>query len=264
MTLAKFLHSLPVDRDPHRAFDAFIRTLSTDPHVLAAVLSGSQAREGMATSRSDHDVYVIVDDQSPDDLVSLSGFRSSQLDLQVIRLAAFHHYALPTHEASWDAYAFVGAKIVFDRTDGIVGDLVARKGVLSREDAHQRVADHLDAYTNAVYRALKSHRDGRLTAACLDAAESAPVLLTVLFALHRRIRPYNKYLQWELEHRPLPEKRWAAPRLLAELARLRSDADPHTQRSLFADIERAAREQGHDAILDAWGDDDLRFLRPTP
>jgi len=86
------------------------------------------------------------------------------------------------------------------------------------------------------------------------------VLLTVLFALHRRIRPYNKYLCWELGHRPLPGARWAAPRLLTELESLRTDADPRVQRSLFIDIEHSAREQGHDSILDAWGED-LRFLR---
>ena len=257
------MESFPAERDPRDVFDAFIRSLSTDPHVLAAVLTGSQAREGMATRRSDYDVYVVVDDRSPDELLAHSGFRSPQLDLQVMGLNAFHDYALPEHEASWGAYAFVAAKVVLDRTDGLIGELVARKSILSRQEAHQRVADHLDAYTNAVYRSLKNHRDGRLNAACLDAAESVPVLLTVLFALHRRIRPYNKYLQWELEPRPLPEDRWAAPRLLSELERLRTDADPHIQRSLFTAIERAARQQGHDAILDAWGDD-LIFLRTEP
>jgi predicted nucleotidyltransferase len=262
MTLAQFMQSFPADwdPDPRQTFDAFIRSLTTDPCVLGAVLSGSQAREGMATGRSDYDVFVIVDDQSPDELVEYRGFRSPQLDLQVMRLEEFHSYALPEHEASWDAYAFVAAKVVFDRTGGMIGDVVARKGVLSAQDAHQRVAGQLDAYTNSVYRSLKNHRDGRMTAACLDASESIPVLLTVLFALHRRIRPYNKYLCWELEHRPLPGKRWTMARLLGDLERLRTDADPHVQRSLFIDIEHAAREQGHDSILDAWGDD-LRFLR---
>ncbi|MBB4711670.1 hypothetical protein BJ965_001552 [Streptomyces luteogriseus] len=37
----------------------------------------------------------------------------------------------------------------------------------------------------------------------LAAAETVPHALEVLFVLHRRVRPYNKYLRWELERRPL-------------------------------------------------------------
>ena len=263
MTLDHFIHLLPAERDAGATFDAFLRTIGADPHVLGAVLTGSQAREGMATATSDYDVYVVVDDQAPEHLMDVSGFRSPQLDLGVFRLEEFREYARAGHEASWDAYAFVGAKVVFDRTDGLINDLVARKAMLTDEEADQRVADHLDAYTNSVYRSLKNHRDGRLTAALLDAAESLPYLLTVLFALHRRIRPYNKYLQWELEQRPLSGDCWAAPALLGCLRRIRADADPATQRSFFIRVESAAREQGHGPMLDAWGED-LRFLHSAP
>jgi hypothetical protein len=67
---------------------------------------------------------------------------------------------------------------------------------------------------NGAYRSAKNHRDGRTDEAHLDAAESLPHLLTALFALHRRVRPYNKYLGWELRQHPLADPAWAADRLL--------------------------------------------------
>ena len=56
---------------------------------------------------------------------------------------------------------------------------------------------------NFAYRALKSHRDGRPLEARLDAAESLAWLLHVVFTLAGRLRPYNKYLPWELREHPL-------------------------------------------------------------
>jgi hypothetical protein len=227
------------------------------------VLSGSQARDGMARAESDYDAYVILDQDAPAALIALNGFRSAHLDLSAMTLTQFRTYALPDDPASWDAYAFVDAKIAYDRTGGEIGTLVAAKATLTEEHAHQRMAQHLDAYTNFTYRSLKNHRDGRLLQARLDAAEAIPCLLTVLFALHRRIRPYNKYLPWELEHRPLGRSCWSAQIMLPQLERLHIDADPATQRGMFTEIERAARYHGHDATLDAWGDD-LRLLRTAP
>lgn len=94
----------------------------------------------------------------------------------------------------------------------------------------------------------------------LDAAESVPYALEVLFALHRRVRPYNKYLRWELERSPLGDRRWEADRLLPVVRRLLADGAPDTQRALFTGIEEAARKAGHGEVLDSWGTD-LELLR---
>ncbi|MBR7833375.1 hypothetical protein KDL01_08865 [Actinospica durhamensis] len=271
MTLDHFMQSFPAGLSARGVFDAFLRAAGDDARVVGVVLTGSAARAGMATVRSDYDVYVVVedDDASGTDsdaasLLGLSGFRSAQLDLNVLRLAEFHDYAMPTHPASWDGYAFVGAQVVLDRAGGLIGELVVRKAVLSEADARRRVVDHLDAYTNSVYRSLKNHRDGRLAAARLDAADTVPWLLTLAFALQRRIRPYNKYLEWELAQRPLDGECWAAPVLFDGMERILADADPGTQRLFFAAIERSARAQGHGEVLDSWSDDLLFLLDKTP
>lgn len=47
------------------AYDAFIDLAADDSAVVGLVLKGSQAHEGMATQRSDHDLYVGLADGDP-------------------------------------------------------------------------------------------------------------------------------------------------------------------------------------------------------
>ena len=54
--------------------------------------------------------------------------------------------------------------------------------------------NRLDELVYFYYRAFKSRRDGRAKAARSDAAEAVASLLDVVFALNRRVGPYNKYL----------------------------------------------------------------------
>ncbi|MYS69216.1 hypothetical protein GTY88_02010, partial [Streptomyces sp. SID5926] len=75
----------------------------------------------------------------------------------------------------------------------------------------------------------------------------------------RRPRPYNKYLEWELDRFPLPG--WDGHELLATLGRITGAGGTDVQRELFGRVEAAARGAGHAATLDAWGDD-LALMRP--
>jgi hypothetical protein len=71
-------------------------------------------------------------------------------------------------------------------------------------------------------------------------------LLETVFALHERLRPYNKYLQWELENFPLPTF-WNTALVPANVV-----ANPLR---LFPAVEALARQHGHADVLDAWGSD---------
>jgi hypothetical protein len=113
---------------------------------------------------------------------------------------------------------------------------------------------------NLLYRSIKSSRNGRDLAAHLDAAMSVNVVLWVIFALHRRLRPPNKYLAWDLERYPLGDPPWEASGLLPRIRRILVDADPATQRALFRDVEKAARADGLGETVDSWGND-LEMLR---
>ncbi|MEV5976920.1 hypothetical protein [Streptomyces sp. NPDC052114] len=241
------------------AFETYVTRAEADPGVVGLVLSGSRAREDMATEHSDHDMYVITADDA--ETTDLAGLRSPELDAVVLPLSRFRTRGLPGDAYAWDRYAFVHCRVLLDRLDGGVAELVARKATLTPEEARRLAADSLDAYINSLYRSAKSHRDGRRRAAHLDAAESVPWFLTALFALHGRVRPYNKYLEWELARYPLGAPHWSLPRLLPVLDRIVADGDLVAQRALFALVERAARGAGHGGTVDSWGED-LTLLRP--
>jgi hypothetical protein len=245
---------------PEETLRAFVSRASADPGVAGLVLSGSRVHEGMPTVRSDHDLHVILRDRHASDLAGLDRFRSPHLDLVVVTLAEFRTRGMPGRPDAFARYSYVHAEVLLDRLDGTIARILDEKRTLTAEEARAAVDDRLDAYVNQTYRSLKSFRDDRPELGHLDAAESVPYALEVLFALHRRVRPYNKYLRWELERHPLGDPRWDASRLLPVLRRVLADGDPAVQRGLFTAVEEAARQAGHDRVLDAWGAD-LELLR---
>jgi hypothetical protein len=217
--------------------DEILAQAEADPGVLGVVLTGSRAR-GLATEWSDYDVTVVVAEQAEP---WRHDSRTSTLDRVVCTAAA-----LADTSVGWKRYAFRGAKVLLDRLDGGVAALVEKQASLTPEEAVGRARAALDAYVNQLYRCVKSRREGRIDAARLDEMESVPWLLESVFALHGRLRPYNKYLDWELEAFPLPGE-WNAALTPARVAT--------APLSLFGEVEALARRCGHADVLDGWGSD---------
>ncbi|GAA5037498.1 putative nucleotidyltransferase [Thermocatellispora tengchongensis] len=155
-------------------FDALLARIRPDPAVVGAVLSGSQARPGMPTPRSDYDVYLITADAAGG-AAAREERRDSRLDVVVMPLEEFRAHAMPGSGQEWNRYSFTRARVVKDRPDGLIAELVSRKGTLSAEEAGQVAGAALGEFVNSAYRWLKNHRDGRATEARLDAAESIPL-----------------------------------------------------------------------------------------
>jgi hypothetical protein len=210
---------------------------TADPAVCGVILTGSRAR-GLADAWSDYDVTIVVAEQA---VPCRQATRSGGLDEVVCTLEA-----LADTSVHWQRYAYRGAKVLLDRLDGRIAELVDRQATPSKEEAVHQARTALDAYINQLYRAIKSHRSGFPEAARLDELESLPWLLETVFALHGRLRPYNKYLQWELENFPLPEH-WNTALMPARVCA--------RSLGLFAAVEALARHQGHADVLDAWGSD---------
>lgn len=211
--------------------DAVMARATADPNVLGVVLTGSRAR-GLATTNSDYDLTVVVAEQA-------EPWRHDTRTAELDEVTCTPEDLADT-SVHWRRYGFRGARVLLDR--GGVADLVKKQATFTDQEAVNHARASLDAYINQLYRSVKSYRDGFPDAARMDEAESVPWLLETVFALHGRLRPYNKYLAWELETYPL-DGDWNA--------KLRPGHIPPIE--LFGAVESLAGD--HADVFESWGDD---------
>ncbi|MCO8275885.1 nucleotidyltransferase domain-containing protein [Actinoplanes sp. TRM 88003] len=214
--------------------DDLLARATADPNVVGVVLTGSHAR-GLATESSDVDVVVIV--ATPSDTWRRD--RTPTLDIAPVTAEQ-----MADTSVLWPRYGFRDARVLLDR--GGVAVLVDRQSTPTAEEAREWAREGLDGYVNQLYRAAKSRRDGHPAAAHMDEQESVQWLLMTVFALHGRLRPYNKYLEWELATHPLPDP-WNEALAPAYVA--------HHPVELFPAVADLARTHGHGDIIDDWGAD---------
>jgi hypothetical protein len=235
-----------------------------DPAILGVVLSGSAAR-GLATAHSDVDVVLVRDETGVPRAVS----RSAEIDEIPVTLGELETVA-PYGTPGWGyRWSFAWAPVLRDATGGRIAGAVRRQATITDAEARQILleANRLDGFVNLAYRALKSHRDGRAWEARLDCAEVIPWLLDVVFTLHGRVRPYNKYLAWELREHPLPGTEWDAAPFTSRLEAL-LDGSEIAMCELFGAVERECRDWdsragGHALadLIESWDGPSLRILR---
>jgi hypothetical protein len=152
----------------------------------------------------------------------------------------------------WNRYSLAWVEPQLDKT----GEVAAALRDATTVDP-AAAAEPLDGYVNMLYRSLKNARVGLGLASLLDAQESIPWFLEFLFTVHGRLRPYNKWLEWELEQHPLPASN--SP-LVGRIERIARTGDVAEQQSLFRDAEALARAHGLGAVIDGW-EPDVAWLR---
>ena len=235
-----------------------------DPTTVRIILTGSAAR-GMATEHSDVDVIVVRDEEGGN---AREVTRSSAIDEVPMTLAELEMVKPVGSEGAWAGWSFAWAQVLRDSLGGRVSDAARRQATLSEQEIRDLLIgrSRLDEFINFAYRALKSHREGRREAARLDSAESVASTLDVVFALSGRIRPYNKYVAWELSEHPLPGADWQEGRLLQCVDDLLGGSEDAVRASFLA-VEKACRAYGrrssHDEmskVINGWGGE-LQLLR---
>jgi hypothetical protein len=229
---------------------------------LGLVLSGSVGR-GVATERSDVDVYVVLTDTA---MRGRSTSHSAMVDEIPVALSDLERVPPFGTGGWWFRWSFAWAPVLLDRTDGQLGSALRRQATVTTDEAESILVSHdrLDGWLNYAYRALKNDRDGRELECRLDAAESMPWLLDVIFTLAGRVRPYHKYLPWELRQHPLLG--WHVEDLLAlltatldgDLSAIRATFERVESLCVAFDSERPKPVLG--PIIDGWGDE-LHLLR---
>jgi hypothetical protein len=219
--------------------DALLAEAREDENVIGVVVHGSRGRGFHVHEGSDWDVVVVVRERTGR---YDSEERGGELEAsEVTSLADLPKWMLP---------AFTWTTPALDKT----GAVAAQLAEVTRVDP-ATAAEPLDDYVNSYYRSAKNARAGLELAALLDAQESIPHYLDFVFVVHGRMRPYNKWLEWELREHPLPVELD-----LGRLERIALTAAPDDQQALFRETERLARELGHGATIDGWGPD-VAWLR---
>src|SRR4249919_1519449 len=210
---------------------------------------GSRGRDFMVDERSDWDVCVVLAGPTARDEFAREFPFGHGARVEVV--AATLDDLRGNLSEHW-RYAAAHAKVVLDKREGELTRVVAEQELLPGGSRDAVVREALDGYINQTYRSLRYGTR-------LDAVEAIPYALRTIFALENRVRPYNKYLEWELRHHPLED--WTVDELLPLLDRVLT-GEPEAQRELFNRVEPLARRAGFGDVVDGW-EPDLDWLRGT-
>jgi predicted nucleotidyltransferase len=244
------------------AYDRTLEAVRSDPDVVGAILVGSRAMgEPFERPASDWDLRLIVRDEAYADVVArLATPHGSPVEVAVIRLSTFERLTYPDSPLAWDRPSYLHCQLALDRLDGRIAALVESLQHLTPSEARAVAGSRLDDYVNAYFRSLKNAAIGLSVESHLDAAESIPPLLTALFALHGRVRPFNRHLGFDLERQPLGRGWLAAAALLPRLEEILATGSTDLQASLFRDVEALARRKHLGDVIDGW-EPDVESLR---
>lgn len=231
------------------AFDAYLEKAKNDGRIIGIMLAGGRAK-GIVSKHSDYDCLLVTTDDGFEG-VKKDYPKTEHIDSLPHAISEFREYAKTGVRTQWDKYNFTHATALLDRT-GEIQKLIDEKGSLEPEKARSIAHDALGGYLNSLYRSLKNLRDGNEFAAHLDAIETIPRILTFIFAIENRVRPYNKFLAWELENYPLTKHTIDVSSFLAQIKSIADSADIETQKGILNVMRKLAIENGHADEITDW------------
>jgi hypothetical protein len=205
---------------------ALVRDAEADPDTVAVILGGSRS-VGHERPDSDYDVYYVR--TAPGKVPAQPNVETPTITLEELR----------TIEPSWWTDGMVQGRVLLDKTNGELAEILERLG------AADDVSASYDAYLNALVRGKAAARRGDELGARLHAADSVRYLAATLAALKGRRPGFHDRLAGTLGA-------WE-PRLLAILR----DPSVESQLALFDDVRTFMESHGVRAH-DEWQGDQLR------
>jgi hypothetical protein len=228
-------------------FEELLDVARSHDEVVGLYVFGSRGRSFMVDERSDWDVCVVLAGEEARERFAREFPYAHGARVEIVTATLDE---LRNESSEHGRYAAAHADVVLDKTDGELAQVVAEQESLPGGSRDAVVRKALDGYINQTYRSLRYGTR-------LDAVEAIPHALRTIFALADRVRPYNKYLEWELRHHPL--EGWIAEELLPLLDRVLM-GEPEAQHELFTLIEEPARREGFGDVIDGW-EPDVDWLR---
>jgi 2'-5' RNA ligase/predicted nucleotidyltransferase len=251
-----------VSTEAEDVFNGLADQLKADKSVIGYFLSGSRGK-GFNTPDSDFDVVIIAHDRAGTEVRERYPFRyHPEVDCTVHTLDEFRSYAAFGSSSGWDRYSFAHLSVEFDRS-GELQKLVDEKGRLPESDRERLLREALDAYINSTYRSMKRTARGEYLGARLEAVQSIPHLLDLVFALEGRHAPFPGYLEQELENYPLTRLPFP-PKKLVEMIGSILGAVVDAQQETLRLLESIRRDEGLGDVIGAWGDDYHWMLSFSP
>ncbi len=228
-----------------------IETAKNDSNVIGLFATGSCGK-GMITEKSDYDATMIVKDEVKNEYENkYKGFGGILCDLSIKTMSDLKEAAAWVGPMSWDRYNYTHLKAEIDKT-GEIQKLIDEKGIVPVDKREEFVAAALDGFINQVFRSVKCYRDGNKIASQLEAADGLPSLLNAVFGLEGRIKPFYKYLDWELTNFPLKKLPWSKDEFIAILLKIVQTGDLLTQQTVLQTIEHIFRKEGFAKVFDSW------------
>ncbi|HEY1041406.1 MAG TPA: nucleotidyltransferase domain-containing protein [Candidatus Paceibacterota bacterium] len=233
-------------------FNLLLEEVKNDPNILGFWLSGSRGK-GLITEKSDYDCVILVKDEVFTDYREKFKEREDEnFEFFIKTMQTFQDQTKWGSDQRWNRYSYTHVKPLVDKTEGEIEKLFAEVSVIPPDKIKEVVSGYLDAYINQIYRSLKCLRDGNLIASHLEASESVSFLISALFGLEGRLKPYYKYIQWELKNYPLKDLPWSTDEFLEKVIRILSSGDKSTQQEVLKSIEPIFRENNYGGVFDAW------------
>lgn len=235
-----------------QVYETLLKRAKEDPAVLAFWLSGSRGK-GRPTAHSDYDIVIVVAEDAYKSFFRELGlaapFQGNWRPGVDLTLATFPGIKAT---AAWD-YSYAHVKASVDKT-GEAQPLIEAKARVPADKVSGFIHDSLDHAINQAYRALKCLRDGDPAASRLEAAGGVDPFLDAAFALHGgRLRPYYKYLRWELATWPLTQLPSGGVELMDRGLGVLGESGGPALSALLAVTKPAFCAAGHGAVYDGWG-----------
>ena len=244
-------------------FDKIVDKAKSDAAILGLFLVGSRGK-GFENEQSDYDIVMIAKDDVVNSLKSeYEDKKAEDIDLSIYSLSDFINYAAWGSSNAWDRYDFANTKILVDKTENL-SEIIKEKGIIPSDKLNEFIDWCIDGYVNGVFRSVKSMHKKNTLGVHLEAVNSILDLLTLVYALNGRHRPFLGYVEKELLVRPLEILPWSITEFIQKIKNVLETADLKTQQELLKGIEKLCRENGHGRVFDSWQGKDKWAMEYNP
>jgi len=234
------------------AYEQALKEAQENDDIVGFILTGSRSK-GFENEHSDYDAIMIVKDEAAKAIHDrYEEEKVRDFDLTVCSMSDFKTFAAWDGPEAWDRYDYAHVKILVDKTNGELEQLAKEKGYIPQDKLSAFVDTWIDGYVNGVYRSVKCIRNGNSFGAHLEASNSMLDLLTLVFALNGRHRPFLGYVEKELEKYPLENLLWSPSEFVAKIKKVFETADLETQQELLKGVEKMCRRNKHGHMFDGW------------